>query len=241
MFRSLFIFAIIVAMSACSIDRTFAQGGSGQTGRGTGGSTAGGGQSLGGVGGTGQQPTAGQAVGGEIATIDVDSAFSGGVQRDGTIGASGQTAPSFSTQGQAGNAAGNRLGGAGGFGGAGAFGGAFGGAFNQLFGTTPQGNLQDSSRRFRTRLRSDIEVELPSSETRVDRIERHLAAMPVQSRIAGVSLTMNDRTVILTGTVKTAKDRRMAEMLMRLEPGVSKVDNRLVVQESREILPPGRR
>lgn len=181
--------------------------------------------------------SSGQTAGGELASIDVDAAFGGGVQRDGSIGASGNTVPSFSTQSL--TAQQTTAGGAGGFGGGGAMGGAFGGAFNQLFGAGNQANSQSNQRTFRTRLRGEIEVTRPTAATRQSNIQNRLVTLPVASRMVGVQLKMNDRTAVLSGTVATEKDRRMAEMLMRLEPGVSKVDNRLVVQNAGELISPG--
>ncbi|QDV70342.1 BON domain protein [Rosistilla carotiformis] len=184
----------------------------------------------------GNLSTTGQVAGGELATIDVESAFAGGVQRDGTIGASGSTVPAFSTQGQAAQgttgARSTALGG-------GAMGGAFGGAFNQLFGAGAQGQSQSNQKTFRTRLRGEIEVDRPSVASRQSTIQNRLVNLPVAARMTGVRLKMNDRTAVLTGNVKTEKDRRMAEMLMRLEPGVSKVDNRLIVEGMGELIPPG--
>lgn len=47
----------------------------------------------------------------------------------------------------------------------------------------------------------------------------------------GVNVQMQGRTAILQGTVSTAAHRRMSELLIRLEPGVSQVDNRINVAE----------
>ena len=46
---------------------------------------------------------------------------------------------------------------------------------------------------------------------------------------AGVNVQINDRTAVLEGTVAYESDRRMSELLLRLEPGVSGVQNRISV------------
>jgi hypothetical protein len=45
----------------------------------------------------------------------------------------------------------------------------------------------------------------------------------------GVNVTMEGRRAILTGTVGSARDHRMSEMLLRLEPGVTVIENRLEI------------
>jgi hypothetical protein len=40
---------------------------------------------------------------------------------------------------------------------------------------------------------------------------------------------MDGATAILTGTAASEKDRRMSELLMRLEPGVRRIDNQVVI------------
>ncbi|MEM9826368.1 MAG: BON domain-containing protein, partial [Planctomycetota bacterium] len=49
-------------------------------------------------------------------------------------------------------------------------------------------------------------------------------------RLSGVQVQMQDGTAIMTGTVATERDRRMSQLLMRLEPGVRRVDNRVRLQ-----------
>jgi osmotically-inducible protein OsmY len=40
---------------------------------------------------------------------------------------------------------------------------------------------------------------------------------------------MEGRTAILIGAVASERDRRMSQLLVQLEPGVAKVENRIVV------------
>ena len=62
-------------------------------------------------------------------------------------------------------------------------------------------------------------------------MNQRLQRLPVDNQIPGVTVYMDGRTAILVGVVETAKDRRMSELLVKLEPGVSRVDNRLTTDE----------
>lgn len=46
-----------------------------------------------------------------------------------------------------------------------------------------------------------------------------------------VQVSMQDNVVVLVGEVPTERDRKLAELLLRLEPGVNAIDNRLKVEE----------
>ncbi|MCA9115766.1 MAG: BON domain-containing protein [Planctomycetaceae bacterium] len=59
-------------------------------------------------------------------------------------------------------------------------------------------------------------------------------------QLAGVQLTGGpEGTIVLTGTVADERSRRMAEHLLRLEPGVRKIDNQLAVGDSPDAGTPG--
>jgi hypothetical protein len=55
------------------------------------------------------------------------------------------------------------------------------------------------------------------------RIQGHLRTQEIQ-------FEFKNRTVRLSGTVKTSRQRELAEMMIRMEPGVDKVTNDLVVE-----------
>jgi hypothetical protein len=215
--------SIIISSVASSV--AFAQ----QTG---GGATGGGGAG----GGTAQQP---QGAGGSDFR-GADEAFADGVQRTGApeeraIGTGG--AEVAASQGGAGGAGGFG-GGLGGFGGLGGLSQLFGGAFGQT---------QQQSKTVRLRLSSAIRFA-PLAPTQVGatvtnrvsttRLEapytQATGATPTfarqQQRLNNVSIQMDGRTAILNGRVSTDADRRMAVLLTRLEPGVSKVEDRLRVE-----------
>ncbi len=150
-----------------------------------------------------------------------------GVERGDSIGTA--STQGFGVVAEGGAAAGRTTGGAGGggFGGGGLGGlfGALGGAFGGQ-GTSTQKPI------IRVRLRSAIEVPPRPAGDVQQSARRTLNRLPPSSRIRGVNVTMNGRTAVLTGSVASEKDRRMSELLMRLEPGVNQVDNRVVVDSA---------
>lgn len=46
-----------------------------------------------------------------------------------------------------------------------------------------------------------------------------------------------DGTAVLSGVVSSERERKLAEVLLRLEPGVKKVDNRLAISDRVPPLP----
>lgn len=186
----------------------------------------------------------GQAEGTITQGLDPDAVFSQGVQRTGAVGANTSTPVGASAVSQAGGGGGGgAFGGGGGLGGFG--GGGLGAAFGNLFGGGNAARGNTSTPPIRTRLRSAVEVA-PLESGRVQQyassrlqgtsnlttINGNLPGrMNSQSnRYDGVNVQVQDRTATLSGTVRNESDRRMTELLMRLEPGVSRVDNRLSVQ-----------
>lgn len=156
------------------------------------------------------------------AALDVDTAFAA-VDRGDTIGATGTTGAGFSALSATTPTAGGRAGGLGGFGGFGGLGGfgGFGGGFGNT-GTTSEPAI-------RTRLRSAVETAPVPSAYLQARANRQLDRAPARAGVDNVGVTFQDGTAIVTGTVTSERDRRMSELLMRLEPGVRRVDNRVIV------------
>jgi osmotically-inducible protein OsmY len=215
--------------------------GAGGTGAGGMGSPAmggmgGAGMGMGGAGrGTAAQPgfaTPGGFVGGDASTI----------------------ANVFSAAGQ--GQMGNRLGGTGMMGGMGGMGamGQFGqlnrmNQMRQQQQTMNQQNMQQGNNRtaqLRVSLRADIPVtNANAAPTNVSRqFESRLQRLPGIERGDRVSVTIQDRTAILTGSVSSERERSLVEGLAMLEPGISAVQNNLVVEALParvENLPPPRR
>jgi hypothetical protein len=112
--------------------------------------------------------------------------------------------------------------GAGGLGGFGGFGSAFG---NNQF------NQSSEKPTIRTRIRSAIVVPPRSQATMASNVQRTLYSSPVAGRMQNVGVTIEGTTAIVSGTVATEQDRRMSELLLRLEPGIRQVDNRVIVSQ----------
>jgi len=218
-----------------------AQGFGGAGGAGAGGGGFGG--AAGGAGGFGTGATGGAGFG---------TGGTGGGAGTGTLGTVNRTMTSPGTQGQAaagaaganpeqqfsnviGTGLGGGLGGVGGgLGGLGGGLGGLGGGFGGLspFGLNPfgtGGGESESGGNIRTRLRSGV-ILPPGSPVAVRaqaqaRINRSISTL----RFSRVDAKVTGRTTVLRGTVRTEADRRMAELMMRLEPGVSAVDNQITV------------
>jgi len=183
--------------------------------------------STGGGGGSQANGDAGGGSGVRFEGGDVDMSAFDGIERAESIGTAARQGFGVNTDAAAGT--GLRRGGGGGLGGFGGGLGGLGGLFGGLGG--PLGGRQGGAEKpvIRTRLRSAVEVA-PMPETYVQRsANRVLGNAPQRSGVRGVNVTMDGRTAILSGVVATEKDRRMSELMIRLEPGVSRIDNRVEV------------
>jgi hypothetical protein len=81
----------------------------------------------------------------------------------------------------------------------------------------------------RTRLRSAVNFP-PTAPAQVEfNASQRFRYLTTQSSLRGINVTMQGRTAVISGLVNSERDRRMSELLMRLEPGVSSVDNQIVV------------
>ena len=164
----------------------------------------------------------GSGTGGLGGGLSADDAFSN-VERGNTVGATESTGTSFSKAGEGSGG----LGGGAGFGG---FGGGFGGGLGGLLGGQGFGGGNANTKPvIRTRMRSAVEVDLPSASVMQRRASEHLHCVPARVGISGVNVTLHQQTAIMTGVVQSERDRRMSELLMRLEPGVRRVENRIIV------------
>ncbi|WP_044301254.1 BON domain-containing protein [Rhodopirellula sallentina] len=178
-------------------------------------------------------------------TLTPEEAFSGGIERTGVVGQS-TAAPVGASAASTANSAG-----AGGTGGRSTFGGGFGGGMGAAFGNLFNNNANSSSSStppIRTRLRSGVQIPAGTMANRVSRQvsaqSRFQSAGTLQPRgqglagvaggyagnpYSGVNVQLESGTAVLQGSVASEKDRRMSELLMRLEPGVSSVQNRISV------------
>ena len=171
------------------------------------------------------QDTSSGSSGDPFGPSEAEANFSN-VDRSGGVGAAENSVGSAASG--TGSAAG---GGATGFsgGGFGAFGGGGLGGLGSLFNSFNNGGGQAAQSAIRTRLRSAIEIA-PRSPLMVERAatERfmQLAGKP---SLRGIRVRMEGLTAVLTGSVASERDRRMSQLLVQLEPGVRRVENRIVV------------
>lgn len=206
------VFTLGTAGNAAAQGRTIGgtgqTGGAGQTGGGGGGQTVGAGSGAQAIGSN--QPSG--AVTGEI-----------GRSSDRML----QDVGTATTGGAAGGLGG--LGGLGGFGGGRGFGG-FGGL--SPFGANPFGTNNSASTKpsIRTRLVNGVEpASTAIAGTTTIRPQVQYSTAPVSKIVNGYSIAVVDGVATVSGVARTAKDRRMAELVLKLEPGINKVENRIVV------------
>lgn len=176
----------------------------------------------------GEQAGGGRATGdvitGELDVgLDADEVFSG-IQRE---------EPGAQREGAGGGTAGLRGGGGGGGFGMGGFGGLGGGlgGFGNLFGNAFGGRQQQGTApAVRTRLRSGIDVQPAAAPQIENRLTQRLDQLPDGRQMPGVRVDFRDGTAILTGVVSSRENRRTIGLLITLEPGVNRVENRLAVE-----------
>lgn len=210
-FRTLALTGLCLAFGAATLSECSAQtrGGSSSGGSSTGGSAAGG---------------SGAAAGGSFAGQPGNTAA-------GEIGRSAER--QFSDTGGSGQGGGRTgglggLGGGGrGFGGFGGFGGLGGlGGFGNAFG---MGNTASSKPAVRARLAGPVDVPAEMRVASQLRTQQQVQTTAAQRFVRGYSVSHNDGVATISGTVSSEKDRRMAELLLKLEPGVRRVENQISV------------
>lgn len=128
----------------------------------------------------------------------------------------------------------------------------FGGAANQTGQNTQRQQRSSGSNRSSSDSSSNTQPEVRVAITASTELQRFVAANRAPAAVTisnvsraltrrgmnGVNFVTEDGVAILDGTVANAADRLLAEKLAAIEPGVRRVDNRLVVQaEAEEIFP----
>ena len=187
-----------------------AQIGGGTSGGGTTGGTTGGGL-TGGGGGGGADNTL------DLPTLGLDQAFGAADVFEDTRRATGQSAGAEG----GGGAGGGRAQGRGGL-------GSPQSILSQLFGGGQQ--VQQGRRTLRAPLRADFDVIRPANTQVASTLQtRFINIRPLKNVGGEIRVQLVERTAILTGSVETARQRDFAERITRLEPGVSEVQNQLVV------------
>ncbi|MEL6107033.1 MAG: BON domain-containing protein [Planctomycetota bacterium] len=162
--------------------------------------------------------------GAQFTPEEVDVSAFDQIERGDTLG--GSSASNLGNVGDDANTGGFGGGGGGGIGGFGGLGGLFGGLGGAFGGNQGAGSQRPI---IRVRLRSAVNVA-PMADSSVQlNANRRLVSLPTTQRLPNVRVAVNDGTALMTGTVKTERERRMSQLLMRLEPGVKRVENRIVV------------
>ena len=175
----------------------------------------------------------------EYSNTNIFEAFSTGGSTAGSTGSSGSlggnSAAGSSSMGgfggtsmgglggmSMGGLGGGRMGmmGMGGLGGLGGFGanrnrGALGGA-----NSTPQ---------MRAVIRPDYENLATERQSSLAEVPAVLSRLPLPERLKGINANVEENTIVLTGSVATESDKRLAEKIVRLEPGVHSVRNELQI------------
>ncbi len=148
------------------------------------------------------------------------------IQREAGAFIGGATTSILGGQGTAAAAAFSR----GGLGGLGGF-----GRGNTGFGN--QAGQQTAEPQIRFRLTLGFSHPLPSATQVKSTFTRRLSRIPQLSSVGEVSVTMEQRTVVLVGQVGTQHQRTLIEKLAMMEPGVSEVRNELTVAALPELVP----
>jgi hypothetical protein len=92
-------------------------------------------------------------------------------------------------------------------------------------------NPQRARAAIRPRQRIAFSYPIRAAETvNIELTRQLLEIAEVQTELAGVAVTIDDSGVAtITGTVDTQEQRRLAELLVRLEPGVRSVRNEMTI------------
>lgn len=218
------------------------QTGLGQTGLGqTGlGQTGLGQTGLGQTGGMGQAGGLGQTGGiNQLGSPNIANAFgSGGILGSNTNSAFGGLANtallSRSLNGGAGGM--GAMGGMGGMG-MGGMGGGRGGMQGGRGGFNSMNQNQNSSKpQVRATVKIGFDVKSPTNAAGSQVINSRLSRIP-SSLLKGISVEMNGRTAVMRGNVATLAEAKVVERYLSLEPGISDVQNELVIASGEKVTP----
>jgi hypothetical protein len=98
----------------------------------------------------------------------------------------------------------------------------------------PQADSNSSTSLYPPRLMLDAELMALQPAGVGASLQRQLDRSPAIRRTGPLEISVEGRTATLRGTVVSTKDRELAELLVRLEPGVSDVQNDLRVKPAAE-------
>lgn len=81
---------------------------------------------------------------------------------------------------------------------------------------------------------SDVDGPLQPAQIDSTAIDKRLSMLRNRLGSGRVSVSMEGETVVLSGAAPSESRRRLVERLVRLEPGVGKVENRIVVDANKQ-------
>jgi hypothetical protein len=94
------------------------------------------------------------------------------------------------------------------------------------------------SRMYLPRLRVDFSFETPASSEIGRRVVTQLQATETLTTLAPIEVSVADGKATLRGVVASERDREMAELVARFEPGIASVKNEIQVRPSLRPPPP---
>lgn len=130
------------------------------------------------------------------------------------------------------------VGGLGGMSGLGGMGGLGGGRLGMMGGLgglggfrnqSGLGGARNNSSQMRVVVRPDMENLATERQANIDTVPQVLSRLPLPERLQGINANVDADTIVLTGQVASDSDKRLAEKIVRLEPGVYSVRNELEV------------
>ncbi|MEQ1824297.1 MAG: BON domain-containing protein [Pirellula sp.] len=141
----------------------------------------------------------------------------------------GGTNTQFGAGGQGG------IGGLGGLGGITAFGrtgglGGIGGLGGLGGGQAGRANANQAKSKIRTIVKPDIDITRDTSAVAAANVQARMGRIPLPPRIANVNYSVEAGTVVIRGEVSSESDKKLAERLVLLEPGVNSVKNEVLVR-----------
>jgi osmotically-inducible protein OsmY len=105
-------------------------------------------------------------------------------------------------------------------------------------GMNSQFGQQNNSQNQKSNIRATVKVRFPYTRPPAAQVSRAVTArwnrLPMPEKFNGISMNFENGVATLTGKVTTPEDKRMAEKLILLEPGVSSVQNQLEVVAAEE-------
>jgi osmotically-inducible protein OsmY len=79
-------------------------------------------------------------------------------------------------------------------------------------------------------LRSAVQYQPRPTWQQQQQVGSRLRTLASQRQLSGMNVSVEGQTATLSGRVNSEHDRRISQLLISLEPGIRRVENRLIVQ-----------